>query len=147
MNTTTKTPAAKSIPAKKMTSTQIVQAFRKFIVARAAKEGVDVSRLQIEGATLEANWGDLCGYVFFGCADEINERVANCFLAFAQKKASAGSYECQNALRLAGPRYYHEYTNGAKSWSTNDKASEFVALARPIEKGHSVATVYYPCAD
>ena len=130
-----------------MTSAQLVQSFRRFVALRAAREGVDVSGLQIEGATLEATWGDLAGFVFFGCTDAVNERVAECFEAYAQKHTHTGSYNAQRSIGLRGPRYFHEYVNGAKSWSSSETASKFTALARPIVKGYSVATTYFPCAD
>lgn len=146
MNTSTATETETKNP-RNLTTRQTVEAFRKFISARAARDGIDVSGLEISTATLEANWGDLSGFVFHGCADEINERVAASFLAFAHKHMKSGSYEAQYALRPAGVRFFHEYTNGASNWSKSGEASKFVALKNSIVKGHAVATTYYPCAD
>ena len=146
MNTATKTETATKNP-RNLNRAQTVEAFRKFIAARAMAEGININGLQISDATLEATWGDLSGYVFHGCADEINARVAASFLAFAGKYMKSGSYEAQHALRPAGVRFFHEYTNGASAWSKSDEASKFVALKNPIVKGHAIATTYYPCAD
>lgn len=146
MNTSTATETETKNP-RNLTRAQTVEAFRKFIAARAARDGIDVSGLQISPATLEATWGDLFGFVFHGCADDVNERAAAAFLAFAHKHMKSGSYEAQYALRPAGVRFFHEYTNGASAWSKSDEASKFVALKSPIVKGHAIATTYYPCAD
>jgi hypothetical protein len=131
-------------------NTTIVSAFRKFLTERAAREGVDVSALQIEEVTTDRTWGDKVGFVFFGCTDEVNERVAACFERFAAKHMTSGSYEAQRSIGLQGPRFFHEYSNGVKSWSTNGEVSTCspnITLVRPIVKGYSVSTTYYPCAD
>lgn len=130
-----------------MNNTTIVSAFRKFLTERAAREGVDVSTLQVEGVTADRTWGDKVGFVFFGCTDEVNERVAACFERFAVKHTTSGSYEAQRSIGICGPRYFREYANGAKGWGRDEKPEFCTSTPVRAHKGYSVSTTYYPCAD
>jgi hypothetical protein len=125
----------------------IVPEFRKFVSRRARLAGVDISNLEISGATLDSIWGDLVGYIFHGCTDEVNKRVADSFLAFASKHMSPGTLQAQRAIRSAGVRYLHSYTHGLCHWSIFKDPSPWASIARPSVKGYAVATTYFPCTE
>ncbi len=81
-----------------MNNDQLIAAFKTFIAARAAREGIDISDLSLDWATLDATWGDKCGYVVSGLTSELNERVAKCFEKFCSKHAGSGRYDSQRSI-------------------------------------------------
>lgn len=126
-----------------MNSEQIKTAFQTFLADRAAREGLDVSALTIDWATLDATWGDKCGYVFSGLTAELNERVARCFEAFASKHYGAGSYNSQRSIGLMSNKFYQStHPNSAGKWFR-----ELSSGAEGAREGVAVGMVYYPCAD
>ncbi len=129
-----------------MNSDQLKEAFVKFLTARAAREGIDVSGLTIDGATLDSTWGDKCGFVFSGLTAELNERVAKCFEAFASKHYGKGSYDSQRSIGLCGIRYRSEHPNSAGKWF-DAHAFQYSGGIEGKRIGVAVSTVYYPCAD
>ena len=126
-----------------MNSEQLKAAFLTFLPARAAREGIDVSALTIDWATLDSTWGDKCGFVFSGLTAELNERVAKCFEAFASKHYGRGSYGCQRSIGLlSGAFYQSTHPNSAGRWFRDLSTG-----SEGARQGVAVSTVYYPCAD
>ena len=127
---------------------------RAALSGAAARCGSDITGLDFEMTTLDSCWGDLVGLVFWGAADDVNQRAA----AFGEKWLRKhgrefglfGRYEAQGNVGLCGVRYYTRYDNGANGWYTTPPAPR-VADKMPAlvetRMGHSVSFVYYPCAD
>lgn len=137
-----------------------MEAFRVSLERAAARESVSVAGVKWEFATLEATWGDLCGYVFYGAEPAVCERVAEFFAKWMAKHGPKSCYEAQRHVRVHGKMHYSEFSNGARSWSRSPyegpevKRYEGVVTGEPFEvrlvekrEGVAVATVYYPCAD
>lgn len=137
--------------------TTLAERFRPILARKAAKAGVDISQLRIEGCTTDRTWGDRCGLVFYGASAEVNERAARCFLAWAQKQPRNSSYESQNSLSWQGPMNFLRFNNGAQGWHTGPAKSkpapmpltgcDFVLECVEQREGFAVNTTYYPCAD
>lgn len=134
-----------------------MEKFDRDLKRASERAGVDISGLQYDHATLEANWGDLVGLVFYGASREVNERAAQYFEKWAQKHFSAGNYNAQRAIRQMGEYHFSRFNNGAKGWyrgplkevPADRKLSgcDFVLKCVETREGFGVATTYYPCAD
>lgn len=135
-----------------------MKSFPAALAAAAEKCGLDVSTVRWTFATLDATWGDLCGFVFHGGSDELNARAARFFCEWYGRRMPRGSYDAQSACRLTGKHYFSEWSNGAKSWgkgelpaapapTTLPGCGDFVLERLSGFDGYGVATTYYPCAD
>ena len=129
-----------------MNNDQLIAAFRKFIAVRAAAEGITIDGLSLDWATLDATWGDKCGYVVSGLTAELNERIAKCFQAFCSKHAGPGSYGAQRSIDLIErPFFQSTHPNSLGKWF--DAGSFRGTGTDGLKSGRAVSLTYYPCAD
>jgi hypothetical protein len=162
MNTTTRTAAKKSTP--KVNADNWRKHLMATIRAKAALCGADVTGLQMDTVTTDATWGDRIGLVFHGASDEVCERAARFFEAWASKNLRAlgvvGGYQAQSSIGYVGAMIFTRYQNGAKNWSRDDRCgvtydveagtvTQYGVTDRPVEmkRGWATSYVYYPCAD
>lgn len=138
---------------------------RADIERKAAACGCDVSGLTIEIMTTDNTWGDRTGLVFSGASDEVCERAARFFEAWAGKHLRrmgvVGGYNAQESIGYVGKAYFSRYANGAKGWyidgsggNTVDPVAMTVTtyygrVSHPVEvrTGFATSFIYYPCAD
>ena len=139
------------------TANKTIEAFRKHLVAAAAKAGVsDLGDLTIDQVSMERTWGDLEGLFFTGTHAA---RAAACFQKWATRKnleGAAGSYSAQHSLGDVKPFHRTVCTNGAISHGAGhtleipsyyqSEAAEYAARFTVIP-GFAVSFVYYPCND
>lgn len=137
--------------------------FKAAIERAAAKCGSDISNLKWEDCSTDRTWGDRCGLVFFGAADDVNERAAKYFEKWAHKHLRAmgvvGSYNAQASISYAGEMYYSKCENGAGGWypEGTDKVdlaaktitTNYGSVSHAIEMrlGFATSYVYFPCAE
>lgn len=134
------------------TATGWQKAFAGALAKAAAKAGESLEGLAWEGCSLERTWGDLDGLVFFGGSEELSERAARFFQAWASRNLRemkvVGGYGAQAAIRYAGPMTFRRFENGARAWGKGEggTTSGTVAVVE-TKKGHATAYVYYPCSE